>query len=97
MATYVALMKFTEQGIRNIKESPTRIENARKLIQSAGGELKQWWLAMGRYDAIIMCEAPNDEVVAKVILSLGSLGNVRTETFRVFSEADFRKMVGSLP
>jgi uncharacterized protein with GYD domain len=97
MATYVALMKFTEQGIRNIKESPTRIENARKMIQSAGGELKQWWLAMGRYDAIIMCEAPNDEVVAKVILSLGSLGNVRTETFRVFSEADFRKMVGSLP
>jgi uncharacterized protein with GYD domain len=97
MATYVAMMKFTEQGIRNIKESPTRIENARRMIQSAGGELKQWWLAMGRYDAFIVCDAPNDEAVAKVILTLGALGNVRTETFRVFSEADFRKMVGSLP
>ena len=96
MATYVSLMHFTEQGIRNIKESPSRLDAAKKAFQAAGGELKQFYLAMGEYDMVLVSEAPDDETVARIALSLGSLGNVRTQTMRVFSEAEYRKIVGSL-
>jgi len=96
MATYVSLVRYTEQGIRNIKESPSRLDAAKKLFQAAGGELKQFYLAMGKYDIVIVAEAPDDETAARVTLSLGALGNVRTETLRVFGEAEFRKIVGSL-
>ncbi len=96
MATYISLVRYTEQGIRNIKDGPARLENAKKLFQSVGGELKQFYLAMGRYDIVLVAEAPDDEAVARIALTLGALGNVRTETMRVFNEAEFRKVVGSL-
>ena len=96
MATYVTLLRYTEQGVRNIKESPNRVDAAKKAFQAAGGELKQFYLAMGRYDAIIVGELPDDETAARIALSTGSLGNVRTETMRVFTESEFRKIVGSL-
>lgn len=96
MATYISLIRYTEQGIRNIKDSPSRLDATKKLYQSAGGELKQFYLAMGKYDIVVVSEAPDDEAVARIALSLGALGNVRTQTMRVFSEAEFRKIVGSL-
>jgi uncharacterized protein with GYD domain len=96
MATYVSLVRYTEQGIRSVKESPARLDAAKKLFQAAGGELKQFFLAMGKYDIVIIAEAPDDETVARITLSLGALGNVRTETLRLFTEAEFRKIVGSI-
>jgi uncharacterized protein with GYD domain len=96
MATYISLIRYTEQGVRNIKDSPARLDAAKKLFQSAGGELKQFYLTMGRYDIVLVADAPDDEAAARIALSLGSLGNVRTETMRVFNEAEFRKIVGSL-
>jgi uncharacterized protein with GYD domain len=90
MPTYLSLLRYTDQGIRNIKDSPTRIDNAKKAFQSAGAEMKAWYLALGTYDIVVLTEAPDDETVARIILSLGALGNVRTETMRLFSEADFR-------
>lgn len=96
MATYVSLVRYTEQGIRNIKDSPARLDAARKMFESIGGSLKQFYLAMGKYDIVIISEAPDDETAAKLALSLGALGNVRTETMRVFSEPDYRKIVGAL-
>jgi uncharacterized protein with GYD domain len=96
VATYVSLVRYTEQGIRNIKESPTRLDNTKKAFQAAGGELKQFFLAMGKYDIVLVSEAPDDETVARIALSLGAQGNVRTETMRVFTEPEFRKLVGSL-
>ena len=96
MATYVSLVRYTDQGIRNVKESATRLDAAKKLFQSAGGEIKQFYLAMGRYDILIVAEAPDDEAAARVTLSLGALGNVRTETLRVFTEGEFRKIVASI-
>jgi uncharacterized protein with GYD domain len=96
MATYVSLVRYTEQGIRNIKDSPARLDATKKAFQAAGGEIKQFYLAMGKYDIVIISEGPSDEVAAALALGLGSLGNVRTETMRVFSEAEFRKIVGSI-
>jgi len=90
MATYLSLLNWTDQGIRNVKDAPGRIDNAKKAFQGAGAELKAWYLAMGAYDMVLLAEAPDDETVAKIILSLGALGNVRSQTMRLFSEADFR-------
>jgi len=97
MPTYVTLVRYTDQGIRNIKESPARLDAAKKLAQSAGAEIKSFYLALGKYDIVLTVDAPNDETAMKLLLTLGSLGNVRTDTFRVFNETEFRKLIGSLP
>ncbi|BDG10218.1 GYD domain-containing protein [Anaeromyxobacter paludicola] len=96
MATYVCLLNYTDQGIRSIKESANRLDLAKKTFQSAGAELKQFYLALGTYDLVIVADAPDDETIARILLGLGSLGNVRTQTLRVFPEPEFRKIIGSL-
>ena len=97
MATYIVLHRYTQQGIGKIKESPARIDAARQAARSMGAELKAWYLVMGRYDIVTIWEAPNDEAIAKVMLAIGSLGNVTTETLRAFTEDEFRQIVATLP
>ncbi|MGA9349615.1 MAG: GYD domain-containing protein [Anaerolineae bacterium] len=96
MATYIVLSKYTQQGIGKIKESPARIDAARQTARSMGAELKAWYLVMGRYDIVTIWEAPNDETIAKVMLAIGSLGNITTETLRAFTEDEFRQIVATL-
>ncbi len=97
MATYISLINYTDQGIRNVKDSPKRLDAAKKALKDLGGELKAFYLTMGAYDIVIVAEAPSDEVVARFVLAVGSLGNVRTTTLKAFNEAEFRKIVGALP
>lgn len=97
MATYISLINYTDQGIRNIKDSPKRLDAAKKVLKDLGGELKAFYLTMGAYDIVIVAEAPSDEVVARFVLGVGSLGNVRTTTLKAFGEGEFRKIVGALP
>jgi len=97
MATYVTLLKYTDQGIKAIKEGPSRLEKARQALKSMSGEVKSFHLVQGRYDAIVFVEAPNDEVVAKFALAVGSQGNVRSETMRAFNEEEYRRIVSGLP
>jgi uncharacterized protein with GYD domain len=97
MPTYVTLMRYTDQGIRTIKESPARLEAAKKVARDAGAEIKSFYLALGKYDAVVIIEGPDDETAARLTLSFGSQGNVRTETLRVFNEAEFRKVGSSIP
>ena len=97
MGTYVLLANYTDQGIRNIKDSPTRAEAARKAIRDMGGDMTGLYLTMGAYDLVVILEAPSDEVVAKFVLTLGALGNVRTTTLKAFTEAEFGEIVGALP
>ncbi len=97
MATYVNLISYTDQGIRNIKDSPNRLDSARKILKDLGGEMKDFYLTLGVYDLIIVIEAPSDEVVAKFALAVGSLGNIRTTTLKAFPEAEYRKIIGALP
>ncbi|BDG01431.1 GYD domain-containing protein [Anaeromyxobacter oryzae] len=97
MATYVSLLRYTDQGIRTVKDGPKRVDAAKKAFQQAGGELKQFYLLLGTYDMLVISEVPDDETAAKILLAIGSLGNVRTETFRAFPEGDFRKLVAALP
>ena len=97
MATYVALVKYTQKGIENIKQSPSRLDDAKKASKAIGVQIKEFYLAMGRYDIVIVAEAPDDEIAAKWVLSLSSKGNVTTETLRVFTEDEYRKIIGALP
>ena len=97
MGTYIGLINYTDQGIRNIKDSPTRAEAARKAIQDMGGDMTGVYLTMGTYDLVVILEAPSDEVVAKFVLTLGMLGNVRTTTLKAFTEAEFGEIVAALP
>lgn len=97
MATYITLAHFTEQGIKDIKESPARLDAAKRAFQAMGAELKEFYLVMGAYDMIIIAEAPDDETVAKLALAIGSGGAIRTETLRAFTEDEYRKVVAALP
>jgi uncharacterized protein with GYD domain len=95
--TYILLTNYTAQGIKNIKESPSRFDAAKKAIQSMGADIKQVFLTMGQYDLVLIAEAPDDETIAKFVLATGSLGNVSTQTLRAFTEDEFRKIVAGLP
>jgi len=97
MATYIVLSKYTQQGIAKIKESAARTDAVRQMARTMGVELKAWYLVMGRYDIVTLWEAPNDETMAKLMLSIGSTGNVTTETLRAITEDEFRKIVAALP
>lgn len=97
MPLYVCLYKLTDQGIKNIKEAPQRIEAGIKAWETMGGKMIGFYLTMGEYDYVSIAEAPNDEVVATFLLSLGSLGNVKTTTLKAFTMAEFAEIVKKLP
>lgn len=96
MPTYIILANWTQKGIENIKESPNRLDAAKKAFQAAGGELKEFFLVMGRYDMVVVGEAPDDGTVAKLALTLGSGGAIRTETLRAFTEDEYRQIIADL-
>jgi uncharacterized protein with GYD domain len=96
MPTYIALLKWTNQGIAKVKDSAKRVDVGRKAFKKAGAELKDVYLTMGRYDLVCVIEAPDDETYAKAVLGLGAQGNVSTETLKAFSEDEFRKIIASL-
>jgi uncharacterized protein with GYD domain len=97
MATYISLLSFTQQGIENIKESPARLDAAKELFRSMGAELKEFYLVTGQYDAVVVTEGPDDETATKLVLIVGSMGAVRTETLRAFPEDEYREIIAALP
>ena len=92
MATYIALLKWTGQGIGDVKKSPSRLDAGREAFRKIGVELKDTYLTMGRYDLVCIIEAADDESFAAAMLSLGSQGNVQTETLKAFTEDQYRKI-----
>jgi len=97
MPTYISLIRFTQKGMETIKDGPKRVEAAKQQFRAAGGELKAFYLVTGQYDAVAISELPNDEAAARLALGTGSMGNVRTETLRAFSEDEYRKIIAALP
>ncbi len=96
MPRYIQLYNWTDQGVRNAKESPNRIRQAAQSLEQLGGKLIEISLTMGEYDLIGVLEAPNDEVVARFALTLGGSGNVRTTTLKAFSLDEFEQLARSL-
>jgi uncharacterized protein with GYD domain len=97
MPTYVTLLRWTQKGIEAIKEGPSRLDAARKMMQGLGARLTTSYLVNGPYDFVIIVEAPDDETMTKVSLALASKGNVRTETLRAYTEEEYRKIIAGLP
>lgn len=97
MPSYITLIRFTQKGVEAIKEGASRLDAAKKGFEAAGGKIIKFYSTMGRYDAIVISEFPNDEALAKVALGGASQGYIRTETLRAFSEEEYRKILTSLP
>jgi uncharacterized protein with GYD domain len=97
MPTYVSLLRYTEEGIKKIKDSPTRLEAAKQSVRAMGGELKTFYLVMGQYDAVVISEAPDDEAASRFALATGARGYVRTETMRAYTEDEYRRLIAALP
>ena len=96
MTTYDLLLNWTELGIRNVRESPKRLDAARRQLEEMGGSFKDFYLTMGEHDMVAICEAPDDAVAARFAITLGMNGNVRTRTLKAFPEAAYRELIGTL-
>ena len=96
MPTYICLLRWTSKGLENIKDSPSRLDAARKAAQSHGATLKDFYMVTGRYDMVITVEAPNDAAIAKALLTIGSKGAVQSETLLAFTESEYRSIVSGL-
>lgn len=96
MPTYIALLKWTPQGLQNIKQSPSRLDAARKGFESAGVKMKEFYMVTGRYDMIALIDAPDDAALAKAILGASSQGNIMSETCRAFTEEEYRRIISGL-
>ncbi len=97
METYIILGNYTQEGVSKIKESPARIEAARKAVEAAGGKFLSWHLTMGRYDFVVFTEAPDAKTAASVLLAIGAQGASRTETMRALTEEEFKELVAAMP
>ncbi|MEP6920774.1 MAG: GYD domain-containing protein [bacterium] len=96
MPTYISLMRWTQQGVANVKDSPRRLDSGRKAFSETGVQIKSVHMTMGRYDLVMVIEAPSDDAVATALLSLASQGNVQTETLKAWTEDEYRQIVGSI-
>lgn len=96
MATYISLCRWTTHGVQNIKESPNRLEAAKKGFAKAGVKLLSFYMVMGTHDMVIISEAPNDEAMAKAMLTGVSGGNITSQTMRAFTEDEYRSVIQGL-
>jgi uncharacterized protein with GYD domain len=96
MPTYIAMLKWTPQGLQNIKKSSVRLEAARKGFQAAGVKMKDFYMVTGQHDMIAVVDAPDDVALAKAILGTTSQGNITSETCRAFTEDEYRQIITGL-
>lgn len=97
MKTFVLLFIWTPQGLKNVKQSPSRLDAARKAFEPAGMKIKDFYLLMGQFDCLAILEAPNEEVLARAVLTITAQGDITTQTCRAFAESEYRELVGQLP
>ena len=96
MATYVLLVSFTDQGIRNVKDTTKRAEAFRELATKVGATVKDLYWTLGQYDVVTILEAPDAASVTALGLSVGALGNVRTQTLTAFSAAEMSEILSKM-
>ena len=96
MTSYIVLMNWTEQGAKNVRDSPKRLDAARKQLGDMGGSFKAFYLTMGEYDMVAVVEAPDDAVLARFSLMLAAAGNIWTQTLKAFREFAYREIISSL-
>jgi uncharacterized protein with GYD domain len=96
MATYILLANFTDQGMRNAQDSPKRADAFKEMAKKCGANVKDLYWTLGQYDAVTIVEAADDKTATALALSLGKLGNIRTQTLPAFSAADMQAIIGKM-
>ena len=96
MALYILLAGFTDQGIRNVKDTPKRAEAFKSMAKKSGATVKDMFWTLGQYDIVAIVEAPDEITMTALGLSTGALGNVRTQTLRAFTAADMKTILGKM-
>ncbi len=96
MPTYISLIKYTDQGVKDMKGVPERVLALRQAVERAGGRMHGYRLTLGQYDAVVTVELPDDEAYATFALNAAAQGNVRTTTLKAFSEEESFRIFGNL-
>ena len=96
MTTYLMLLNWTDQGIKNVKDSPKRLDAVKKLAKDMGGEVTSFYMTLGAYDLVLIVNMPNNDKLASFGLKLGLLGNVRSTTLKAIPEDDYRRIIAGL-
>ena len=96
MARYVVLGNFTDQGMRTVKETTKRARSFRELATRMGVTIKDIYWTLGEYDVVLTIEAPKDEALAALMMKVGSLGNLRSQTLRAFNESEVEALVSKI-
>ena len=96
MPTYITLINYTDQGIKNMKGTPERVLAARQALENIGGRVHSYRLTIGEYDAVVTIDAPDDEAYAAFTLNIAAQGNLRSTTLKAFSEEESFRIFGNL-
>ena len=96
MATYIALSSFTDQGIRNVKDSTKRADAVKDAAKKFGASMTQIYWTLGHYDLVAVIEAPDDKSATAFALAIGAAGNVRTETLRAFNREEMNGILAKM-
>ena len=97
MPTYVTLINYTQQGVQNMKDSPARLDEAKQAFEAMGARLLAFYLTLGQYDALVIAEGPDEETMTALALLISAQGAIRTQSFRAFTEEEYRQIIASLP
>ncbi|MFB6108056.1 MAG: GYD domain-containing protein [Haloplanus sp.] len=97
MPTFITLIEYTGEGVQNMDQSPARLDAAKEVVESMGGDFHTFYLTMGQYDAVSVMEMPDAEAATQAAITISGAGAVRTETFRAFPEDEYRDLVAGLP
>ena len=97
MATYIALVNFTDQGVRHIRQTTERAKALMNAAANLGVRIKEIYWTLGAFDAVFTADAPDEETLTAFTLSVGSLGNIRTQTLRAFSADEMNKILETVP
>lgn len=96
MATYIVLASFTDQGMKNVKQTVERADAFKQMATKAGATVKDMYWTLGSRDVVAICEAPDDDTATALSLSVASRGNVRSETLRAFSLSEMKAILGKM-
>jgi uncharacterized protein with GYD domain len=97
MPRYVVLIDWTEQGVRNFKDSVDRYEAANSQLESLGVRFTDIYWCLGSHDIVSVVESPDDETLAAGLLAVAGQGNIRTQTLRAFDRDEMRSVIGKAP
>jgi len=96
MATYISLLQFTDQGIRNVKDTVKRGEAAIAEAEKMGMKITEEFWTMGAYDVVVLFDAPDDATMSAFTLKVGSMGNVKSQTLRAFRKQEMEGILAKL-